>query len=147
VTVDADGRITSAASGTIPAAEALGTTGADVDVGSAAPPSIGQVLTATSATTATWQAPGGGGITLTAATITVPYESQEQTVTVVDAAATSLSNVSVGWGNTLPTDENQPTASNVTFSAVAAAGSIDITVSDNDVGMVGGAYKILYSIG
>jgi hypothetical protein len=36
-------------------AEALGTTGADVDVGSAAPPSTGQVLKATSATTATWQ--------------------------------------------------------------------------------------------
>lgn len=36
-------------------AEALGTTGADVTVGTAAPPTTGQILTATSATTATWQ--------------------------------------------------------------------------------------------
>jgi hypothetical protein len=40
-------------------AEALGTSGADVNVGSAAPPTTGDVLTATSATTATWQAPSG----------------------------------------------------------------------------------------
>lgn len=38
-------------------AEALGTSGADVNVGSAAPPTAGQVLTATSATAATWQTP------------------------------------------------------------------------------------------
>jgi len=43
------------------AASALATTGADVDVSSAAPPTTGQVLTATSATTATWQTPSGGG--------------------------------------------------------------------------------------
>jgi hypothetical protein len=36
-------------------AEALGTTGADVTIGTAAPPTTGQILTATSATTATWQ--------------------------------------------------------------------------------------------
>ena len=41
-----------------PASE-LDTTGAAVNVGSAAPPTTGDVLTATSATTATWQAPGG----------------------------------------------------------------------------------------
>jgi len=38
-------------------AEALATTGADVDVAAAAPPEVGQVLKATSATTATWQSP------------------------------------------------------------------------------------------
>lgn len=36
----------------------LDTTGAAVDVSGASPPSTGQVLTATSATTATWQTPG-----------------------------------------------------------------------------------------
>jgi hypothetical protein len=39
------------------ATEALGTTGTDVTVGTAAPPSTGQVLTATSATAANWQTP------------------------------------------------------------------------------------------
>jgi hypothetical protein len=90
---------------------------------------------------------GGGGITLTAATITVPFGAQEQTATVVDAGATVASKVLVAWGNTLATDENQPAASNVTFSAVAAAGSIDVTVSSDDAGNVGGTYKILYSLG
>lgn len=40
------------------AASALATTGADVVVSGAAPPTIGQILTATSATTAAWQSPG-----------------------------------------------------------------------------------------
>jgi len=42
-------------------ASALGTTGADVNVDAAAPPTTGQVLKATGATTATWQAEAGGG--------------------------------------------------------------------------------------
>lgn len=90
---------------------------------------------------------GGGGATITAATITVPYGAQEQTVTVVDANCTAASKVIVEWGATLPTDENQPAASNVTFSAVPAAGSLDVTVSDNGVENVGGTYKILYTLG
>ena len=42
------------------AATDIATSGADVNVDAAAPPTTGQVLTATSATTATWQAPAGG---------------------------------------------------------------------------------------
>jgi hypothetical protein len=90
---------------------------------------------------------GGGGATPTAATITVPYEMQEQTATVIDASATALSKVMVLWGNTADTDDNQPSSSNVTFSAVGAAGSISVTVSDNGAEMVGGVYKILYILG
>ena len=48
-------------------AEALGTTGSDVDVGSAAPPTTGQVLKATSPTAATWQDESGGASQLLAA--------------------------------------------------------------------------------
>lgn len=44
--------------GTSDITKALKTTGSPVDVGAAAPPSTGQVLTATSATTAEWQDPG-----------------------------------------------------------------------------------------
>lgn len=53
-----EGNHTDGATGT---ADALGTSGADVDVGAAAPPTAGQVLTAVDATHATWQAPAGGG--------------------------------------------------------------------------------------
>jgi len=48
-------------------AEALATTGADVDVAAAAPPSVGQVLKATAATTATWQDESGSAEPVTAA--------------------------------------------------------------------------------
>ena len=39
-------------------ATSLDTTGAAVDVSAAAPPTTGQVLTATSSTAASWQTPG-----------------------------------------------------------------------------------------
>jgi hypothetical protein len=90
---------------------------------------------------------GGGGTTVTAATIDVPFGLQEQTVTIVDASCTVASNVIVGWGATLPTDENQPGACAVTFSAVPAAGSLDVTVSSDNADPVGGTYKILYTLG
>lgn len=90
---------------------------------------------------------GGGGATLTAATITVPFVLQAQTAIVVDAGATAASEVMVTWGNTAGTDENQPSATNVTFSAVGAAGQVLITVSSNDRDNVGGTYKVLYLLG
>ena len=90
---------------------------------------------------------GGGGATITAATIDVPFGLQEQTVTVVDASCTAASKVIVGWGSTAATDENQPGACAVTFSAVPAAGSLDVTVSSDNADPVGGAYKILYTLG
>lgn len=88
---------------------------------------------------------GGGGVTITATTIDVPFGRHEQTVTVIDAACTGASKVVVNWGATLVTDENQPSMGNVTFSAVPTAGSFDVTVSSDEP--VGGAYKILYTLG
>lgn len=88
---------------------------------------------------------GGGGTTITAATIDVPFGRHEQTVTVVDASCTAVSKVIVSWGATLPTDENQPSMGNVTFSALPSAGSFAVTVSSDEA--VGGAYKILYTLG
>jgi hypothetical protein len=90
---------------------------------------------------------GGGGTTVTSATVTVPFGLQEQTVNVVDASCTAASNVIVGWGSTAPTDENQPGACAVTFSAVPAVGSLDVTVSSDNADPVGGTYKILYTLG
>lgn len=90
---------------------------------------------------------GGGGAALTAAVITVPFGFQERTATVVDASATAASLIMVAWGNTANTDENQPPASNVTFSAVGAAGQVLITVSSNNRDNVGGTYKVLYILG
>jgi hypothetical protein len=66
---------------------------------------------------------------------------------VVDAGATAASKVMVAWGNTANTDENQPPASNVTFSAVGGLGQVLITVSSNDRDNVGGTYKVLYILG
>ena len=50
-------------SGNTVTAELLGTTGASVNVGASAPPTTGQSLVATSATTATWQTQGFGSTT------------------------------------------------------------------------------------
>jgi hypothetical protein len=58
---DGLGAVTWQADNDTTTAVALGTTGADVNVDLASPPTTGQVLKATSATTATWQAEGGGG--------------------------------------------------------------------------------------
>ena len=90
---------------------------------------------------------GGGGGALTAAVITVPFGFQARTATVVDASATAASLIMVAWGNTANTDENQPPASNVTFSAVGGLGQVLITVSSNDRDNVGGTYKVLYILG
>lgn len=45
-----------------PAAQRLDTTGAAVDISAAAPPTTGQLLTATGATTATWQTPAAADL-------------------------------------------------------------------------------------
>lgn len=56
----------------IVSADFLKTTGADVDVVSAAPPVAGYVLTATSATTATWQPGGAGSVRRATYTLVAP---------------------------------------------------------------------------
>ena len=60
VMTNVTGTAASLTAGTATTSDALSTTGASVDVAAAAPPSTGQVLKATSATTATWQAEAGG---------------------------------------------------------------------------------------
>lgn len=63
-TITFNGVVTFASAPSIPTSDttdALNTTGAAVDVAAAAPPTIGQRLTATSATTAVWETPAGGG--------------------------------------------------------------------------------------
>jgi hypothetical protein len=58
---NATAAVTATTATTATKSDALSTTGASVGVAAAAPPSTGQVLKATSATTATWQAEAGGG--------------------------------------------------------------------------------------
>ena len=78
-------------------ADFLKTTGADVDVVSAAPPTSGQVLTATGATTATWQDPDGTGITtlntLTAATQTFATGTTGTDFNIASAGSTHTFNI------------------------------------------------------
>jgi len=88
-------------------AEALGTTGADVNVGAAAPPSTGQVLTATDATHATWQTPTAG--------------SSDH------AALTHLDYASAGHTGFVP----------ATRTVAGHALSADVTITAADVGALG----------
>ncbi len=70
-------------------ANSLRTATAAVSVGSAAAPSAGQVLTATNATTATWQTPVAAPTTFSDATFAV-YDSVDNTIQLkIDAAGTT----------------------------------------------------------
>lgn len=74
-------------------ANSLATSGAAVVINAAAPPTTGQVLTATSATTANWQTPGAGG---SSPTIVVGAD----TSTSIGASSTFDVNVAIGSGKT-----------------------------------------------
>jgi len=108
--------------GTAAAADALSTTGADVDVSASDAPTVGQVLVATSATAATWQdvAAGGGGSpgTSTASGIdTIRIGS--------NASHDSQTPLLVGQFELDPT--NYHAASTFILRAVAANGSSPLT--------------------
>lgn len=92
---------------------------------------------------------GGGAVSFTAATITVPtYGSQAAEVTVVDASITALSKISISWGNFTDADENTPDMDSIQFNAIPAAGSMVVRITALDFySSVGGAYKINYLIG
>lgn len=97
----------------------------------------------------TLNAAGGGSVSFTAATLTVPtYGSQAAEVTVIDAAITALSKISISWGNFTDADENTPDMDSIQFHAIPAAGSMVVRISaiDRD-SRVGGVYKVNYLIG
>jgi hypothetical protein len=146
ITVDVDGRITSASSGTIPVAEALATTGADVDVGLSGPPVLGQVLTATSATTATWQTPSGGGGTFGQATATFSGGADAVTVTVVDAGVSAGSNIipTVGTAPSRDADEMEMAPVVVSVASISAGVGFTLLVVSLD-GDADGDYLINYT--
>ena len=146
VTVDVDGRITSAANGTATTtAEALGTTGADVDVGAAGPPMLGQVLTATSATTATWQTPAGGG-TFGQATATFTVNTDSVVVSVVDAGVSAGSNIvpTIATAPGRDADEFERAPVLVSVASITAGVGFDLIVVSLD-GDADGAYLVNYT--
>lgn len=89
---------------------------------------------------------GGGSVSFTAVTITVPFGRQSQIINVVDAAISLASKILVQWGMIAQTDENTPDMDDVIFSPTALAGSMDILVSSLNQN-VGGSYKIMYLLG
>lgn len=96
-----------------------------VDVSAATAPSAGQVLTATSSTAATWQAPSGGGTVLT---------SMPRPVANTVSASTQTANVNttmyVGMIN-LPVAITANSIS-LNISSVGVAGTLDITLYSED---------------
>ena len=129
--------------GTSSSTDALGTTGADVNVGAAAPPTTGQVLTATSATAATWQTPsGGGGVTDHAALTSLDYASAGHTgFFPADAGLTSLTSADAAAGLAYPDGANSWTrlalASadlGVYTSAPGVLATYDLTASGRSLG-------------
>jgi len=111
-------------------------------------------LSTLAGTNVTWNAAlkrfdvsAGGSVSMTDATVTLPYAGTHSgTANVVDAAIGAASNVGIFWGDVLDTDENSPEMDAVTFTCIPAAGSMTVRVS-SDKAPVGGAYKIRYLIG
>jgi len=97
-----------------PTVEALGTSGTAVNVGSAAPPTTGQVLTATSATTATWQTPSGGPLGARWALPTSPDSRDEE----FDSSTTL--NSAFGWYSSTGASVQTPTKTALTAAGPAA---------------------------
>ncbi len=87
---------------------------------------------------------GGGGASITAVSVTLPYGRQDDTVTVVDGTITATSKIVAGWGNCTDLDENGPDMDDVTFRAIPALGSFDLKVSSMR-DSIGGVFKINYT--
>lgn len=122
----------------------LPSAGSQINVAAAAAPVAGYVLTATSATTATWQ-PGGGG-TFGTANVTFSRSVHSVTTTVLDAGVAALSNilVSIGVPSTRDIDELEMAP------VVAAVGTIVPGVSFQLVavsldGDAEGVYTVKYT--
>jgi hypothetical protein len=90
--------------------------------------------------------PTGGAVSMTDATITVPYGAHSATANVVDANILVGSRVGIFWGTVLASDVNEPEMDDVSFTCTPAAGSMTVRVS-SDKSPVGGPYKIRYLIG
>ena len=92
-------------SGNTVTAELLATTGASVNVGTAAPPTTGQVLTATGATTATWQTPTE---TILTGTVTTVSATPTTIITFATTAATTYTvTARLAWRQTVPSSTTQ----------------------------------------
>jgi len=100
--------------------------------------------------TKTINIPGGGVavVGMTSATLTgIPYDSQNASITVADAAIGAASKVGIFWGGVVDTDENDPQFDQVEFVATPAAGSMSVRLSVSETDQrLGGSYKINYLI-
>jgi len=119
------------------AAVSLETTGISVNVSAAPPPTAGQILKATSATTATWQA-GGAGSAITVEDEGTPLTSDVNLfnfvgtgVTVTEPVANQVQ-VTIG-GGAAPVDS----VFTRTGAVVAVAGDYDASEVGNDSGVLG----------
>ena len=127
-------------------ADFLGTTGADVDVGSAAPPSAGQVLTATDATHATWQTPSGGGGTYGGADVTFAVNDYSKTISIVDAGVSAGSDIVVSVAKAAGRDADEFELSPVHAQVDTVTAGVGFTVFVAcPTGDADGAFTIKYT--
>jgi len=83
-----------------------------------------------------------GPVAIKTAVIDVPYDVSDYEAVVVDADIDAGMNVIVGWGANGDNDENGPEIGAVTFSAVAAVGSLTIKIASEE--SIGGPFRVNY---
>ena len=93
--------------------------------------------------------PGGGGsVTITAATVTIPYGNPEAKATVTDASVTGSSKIMIQNGDYSDLNENDPTMDQYNVTVFSkAVGSFVVSVSSAVGQAIGGAFKINYILG
>lgn len=96
---------------------------------------------------ATWVVPPASGATVKQALVDVgATPTSTASVIVTDAAVTTGSFITLGWGAAVATDENSPQMDAVTFAAVPGTGQFTATISSMS-DLIRGTFRLNYVTG
>jgi len=127
-------------------ANALATTGAPVNVSSAAPPTVGKVLTSTDATHATWQTPASSGVTLDGA-----YDfggSGAGRVITADSGAVHIDKPGVNADNAFEVSVTAGSGAGqtITMGATTSGHGLSVTMTAGATGLAGRFFGATISV-
>lgn len=92
----------------------------------------------------TWATPAAS-VSITAATVTVPYAERDYLATVTDAAVSGASKIILAPGFYAQTDQNSPADVDAYVESVGA-GSFGLRLTSRPAQFIGGEFKFLYTV-